>query len=451
MEVSMKVPILLAVAAMALPCASAIYAQSSPATSQYITREEFEKYKQDQDKKHQEEIRKIREESATAKPAPAAAAPAPAPVADNSDSEEAAKEIREIKSQVDSLRPGSSTLVIAGDADFGFTVPRHGSSNFDAGLAPLFLWRPYKDILFEGAFDVGISTDGDNNSSTSFDLTIANVSYLLCDNAAIGGGLFVVPFGVYHNHFDPPWINKFPDDPLAFSDGGIAPSSELGAYLRGAVPVKSTKVTYDLYVTNGPNLITKDPAAAGSLNFADYTDLNNNKAVGGRLGFLPLPNLEAGYSVQVARVNPSDFQKVNALLQAVDVNYRYDANWAGGVFDMRAEWVWSSVGQATYGVAGPTGFGPLNFENDRDGGYVQLCYRPTKADSKFIRNFELVSRYDTLNIPTNAPGGDRETRWTFGVDYWVTPSVVLKAAYELDDKKVGDSNNAFLFQVGIGL
>jgi hypothetical protein len=271
------------------------------------------------------------------------------------------------------------------------------------------------------------------------------------DNLAVGGGLFVTPFGVYHNHFDPPWINKFPDDPLAFGDGGIAPGSALGIFARGAVPVRSMKFTYDAYLANGPSLHTTNPDLAGSMNFDNFTDLNDNKAVGGRLGFLPFPNIEMGYSIEYSEPAPSDFENVHALLQAVDFNWRQECAFLKGLFDIRSEWVWTDVSRATYDPTGSLGFGPLSFSNYRQGGYVQCCFRPTKWDSKIWRNVEFVSRYDWLIQPTNAPGGDHEERVTLGVDYWITPAVVLKAAYEFDDKKVGENDNAFLVQIGVGM
>ena len=40
---------------------------------------------------------------------------------------------------------------------------------------------------------------------------------------------------------------------------------------------------------------------------------------------------------------------------------------------------------------------------------------------------------------------------TLGIDYWITPSVVLKAAYQIDDKRFGEDQNAYLVQLGIGL
>ena len=383
----------------------------------------------------------------TAAPAPPTAAPAAPQAPSAEDFDDLEKQVKGLKDQLDHARPGTSSLFIGGDMGVGYTIQRGSKSTFDAGIAPLILYEPTDRILIEAAADIGVSTDPDNNSSTSFDLTIADISYLVNDNIAVGGGLFVVPFGVYHNHFDPPWIDKFPDDPLAFSDGGIAPGSEVGLFVRGAVPVRSMKFTYDAYVTNGPNLFT-NADAAGSLNFDDFTDLNDNKAVGGRLGFLPFPNIEAGYSIQYSEVNPSDFKTINALLQALDLNYRQECPLLKGMFDVRTEWVWSDATRATYG--GGT-FGPITFTNYRQGGYVQVCFRPTKSDNKVLRNVELVSRYDGLIQPLSAPGGDHERRVTLGIDYWITPAVVLKSAYEIDDKKLGQNQNAFLLQIGVGL
>ena len=413
--------------------------------------------------KNQEDLRReveqLKAERAASQPAatqPAAAQAAngaeaaPAPVTQD-DLDEIQRQLKQVKEQVHSALPGTEHLVIAGDAAVGFVNQQKTNSTFFAGVSPLFLWEPTDRLLFEASFDVGISTDTDNNSSTSFDLTIADASFIVNDWLMVGGGLFVVPFGQYHNHFDPPWINKLPDDPLVFSDGGLAPSSEVGIFARGAVPAGPTKITYDAYLTNGPNLITKDPAAAGSLNFHDFTDLNNGKAVGGRLGFSPMPSIEVGYSFEYAQVSPTNFHDAYAFLQAADANWVQVIPSILGQLTLRGEWVWSDVQEATYDPKGTLGFGPLRFGNFRQGGYAMIAYRPTLVENRYLRKMEFVFRYDSLRSPLAAPGGEHEQRYAFGIDYWVTPSAVLKIAYEIDDKKVGPDQNAFYVQFGIGL
>ena len=65
---------------------------------------------------------------------------------------------------------------------------------------------------------------------------------------------------------------------------------------------------------------------------------------------------------------------------------------------------------------------------------------------------EFIVRADQANMPNNQPGAFDEKRLTFGLDYWLTSSAVLKAAYELDSRNHGEPNqNAFLLQFAVGL
>jgi hypothetical protein len=443
-------------------------ASASPTTQDSVSREEYQRLLQEQEQMRREiaELKAERNAPTTTPPATVALPPRASVAPSNSlprdpvtreDLDDLEQQIRKVTDQVHSALPGTEHLTILGDAAVGFTNRDKSPSNFNLAFSPLFLWEPTSRLLVEAALDVGVDTTTDSVSSTSVDLTIANASFIVNDNLIVGGGLFVVPFGQYHNHFDPPWIEKLPDAPLAFGDNPIAPSSEVGIFARGAVPVRglprflsSAKLTYDAYVTNGPGLITTDPAAAGSLNFDDFTDLNNGKAAGGRLGFLPFPNVEMGYSVQYAQAAPAGFRKAYVLLQAADLNWVQEVR-PLGVFTTRAEWVWSEVEMTTFDPHGSLGFGPLNFNNYRTGGYVELAYRPTLIQNRVLRNLEFVFRYDVLRAPLKAPGGDHEQRYEFGIDYWLTPSAVLKVAYEIDNKKIGQGQNAFFIQLGLGL
>jgi hypothetical protein len=366
------------------------------------------------------------------------------------DADDFDKSLKAINDQIAKIHPGLESVVIAGDANVGFQTQRGSNSTFFADVSPLILWQPPNSkILIETAFDLGIGGADINSETSTLTVNLADISYELNDYCIVGGGLFAVPFGQYHNHYDPPWVNKFPDDPLA--QDALGPTSEVGFYLRGAVPSGTTKWTYDFYVANGPNLITSDPNAAGQLNFDDFTDLNNNKALGGRIGFLPVPEMEMGYSIESAQVAGADNADVWALLQDVDISYKPTIKAIDGQIDVRAEWIWSHVSEATYDPTGALGFGPVTYGNNRSGGYVQFLYRPILSENKILRNVEMGVRYDGLFNPLNSPGGDTEQRLTFGVDYWVTSYFVVKAAYELDKKQLGQDQDSFLLQVGVGL
>jgi hypothetical protein len=407
------------------------------ASSQPVTREEFEQLKKENAEMKQEltQVKKDQAEAAT-----------------NADADAADfdKAIKEIQQDIDKQHAGLEGFVLAGDASFGYSAQQKTDSTFFADVSPLIIWQPVDShFLVETAFDLGIDGQDINSESTTVTLNLADLSYEVCDYLTVGAGLFAVPFGQYHNHFDPPWVNKFPDDPLAFD--AIAPISEVGFFAKGAIPSGTTRWTYDIYATNGPNLITNDPNAAGQLNFNDYTDLNNNKAIGGRIGFLPFPDMEMGYSVQFSRPNPDGFASVHAFMQAVDFHWKPVVHAIDGQLDFATEWIWSDLGTNTYDPTGTLGFGPLTFNNFSQGGYASIGYRPTLVDNGFLKNLEFLARYDSLQTPLGGPGGDHESRYTVGLDYWITSYAVVKAAYEFDQKKVGTDQNTFILQIGYGL
>jgi hypothetical protein len=347
---------------------------------------------------------------------------------------------------------GETKLLIAGDAAAGYLDETGSTSTFTAEFNPMFLWQLNERLFFEGGLEFAIEGPDKNgeNSQTDVELDSAYLIYLLNDYASIGAGKFATPFTVYHRHFDPSWINKLPFDPLVYGDGGIAPDTSVGAFVIGAVPVGNAMMNYAAYLANGPALITDDPDAAGSLNFDNYSDQNYNKAFGFRLGYLPVRELEVGYSFEFSKPNPGNFQTVRSYLHGVDLNYIKDNDYLKGRTTVRTGWVWSQMDTATYDPTGSLGFGPLRFNNDRSGGYAEAAYRPTEASDEWVNNLEFALRYDQLNVSSKAPGGGDEDRWIPGVSYWLTPRTVLKTAYALDDKKNGPDNNIFAIQFATG-
>ena len=121
-----------------------------------------------------------------------------------------------------------------------------------------------------------------------------------------------------------------------------------------------------------------------------------------------------------------------------------------GRITTRAAWVWSHLEEATYDPMGTFGFGPLRFNNNRNGGYVEMAYRPTEIEDEILKNFEYVIRYDRLDVSDMAPGGGRHEQWTPGIDYWLTPRTVLKAAYIFDKHENAEDQDGVVFQFATG-
>ena len=482
----MKNPLLIAVFLLGLSVAR-LYAQQEqakqdqpPPSDKYVSREEYEKLKSelDQVKAQMAELMrnrapkpvaetgpsKVREKSLKRKTPEAPKGEGKSVIVGGGAHEqlgtgeqagvidELRQELARLKEIVASTAPGTTKFLLTGYAFGGFETGVSKPSTFNAGFSPIFLWKISDKLFFEGELELGLS-----DQQTDVNLEYAHLTYLLNDYITIGVGKFLTPFGQFPERLHPAWINKLPDFPLAFNeDEGLVPFSQVGAQLRGAIPIGPTKLLYSAYVSNGPRLNTDNPDAAGSLEFDNFTDNDHNKAVGGRIGFLPIPELEVGYSILYEQVhaNGASPNRADVLLQGVDASYAHDIELLKGGIDLRVEWVWSHVSKLTYDPTGSLGFGPLTFDNERNGGYVQLGYRPYKIKLPIIEKLEGVFRYDMVDEPNKAPGAFDEQRWTFGLNYWLNQSTVIKAAYEFGHKtELGHGRkdvNEFLLQAAMG-
>src|SRR5712692_10299729 len=420
--------------------------------SGYVSRAEYDKLKAEYDAMKQE-LQALKAQIGELAKAPVpgpAAAPAegkqvvtelPSPAA----TDELRQEIDTLKTQVKETFPGTTKFLLAGYGTAGFTARSGEDPFFDAAFNALFLYKLTDRLFFEGEMELEFG-----NEETTINLEVAQASYLLNDYMTIGVGRFLNPtnFFVERQHMN--WVNKLPDKPLAVYDG-LMPESELGGQLRGVIPIGPTKLEYVGFVANAPGLITApdDFSELGTLDFDNDANTGGHVAVGGHVGFIPIPQLEVGYGIQRSKVGPRD-HAVENVLQSADFNYVRDSTLLKGLINFRAQWVWSHVGHFVYDPDGEQGFGPFSFHNNSNGGYVQIAYRPTHIDNDIIKNLEGVVRYDRLN-QLHTPIGFDEQRWTFGLDYWLTPSTVIKIAYEVDDKNGGARDqDAFMMQMAVG-
>jgi hypothetical protein len=442
------------VALICLFSPSAAMAQAaapSPPSSDYVSRAEYDKLKAEHEamKQELEELKaQIGQLAKGPMLAPAAAAEgkqvvtgAPAQAA----TEELRQEIDSLKTQVKETFPGSTKFLMAGYGTAGFTARSGEDPFFDAAFNALFLFKLTDRLFFEGEMELEFE-----NNETTINLEVAQASYLLNDYMTIGVGRFLNPMNFFVERQHMNWVNKLPDKPLAVYDG-LFPESELGAQLRGVIPIGPTKLEYAAFVANAPGLITApdDFSELGMLDFDNDANFGGHVAVGGHVGFIPIPQLEVGYGIQRSKVGPRD-HAVENILQSADFNYVSDSALLKGLINLRAQWGWSHVGNFVFDADGSEGFGPISFNNNRNGGYAQVSYRPTHIDNDYIKNFEGVFRYDRLN-QLHTPVGFDEQRWTLGLNYWVTPSAVVKLAYEFDDKNGGARDqDAFMMQAAVG-
>jgi hypothetical protein len=357
--------------------------------------------------------------------------------------DEQEKQIADLTRKLDEIKPGTEKFMLSGFLWSGFTLPRHGTSSFDAAFKPVFMWKITDELLVAASSEFEIA-----DNATEVNIEYANLNWMVNDNLILRAGVMLSPMSTFQQSLHPQWINKLPDNPLFAGDSGLAPEKCLGVEARGGVRSGDSRFTYSAFVTNGPTIFNDQTAPEyGQLNNTEFTDGNNNKAVGGRIGYQPTSELEFAYALEYGDVQTEGGtpKPLNMLLHDLSVSYVAEPEALKGRIDCRAEAMLADFSK-------DVDFGAGSFNNDRSGGYAQVAYRPTQIAS--LKNFEGVVRYDRLDQPSGAPLPGDEHRWTVGVNYWANPRSVVKLAYEFD--VVNDpsgqaiANNTLLLQWAMG-
>lgn len=357
----------------------------------------------------------------------------------------------------------SAVLAGYGSANYRAVMADGETPNdFSASISPILLFQAGDNLLFESEMEFELEGD-----ATEVALEYAQVDYLGFDRFQITAGKFLLPFGVFSERLHPTWINKMPSAPPIYghAHGGVAEGavlpvlSDAGLMVRYAQPVGGIwKLNVSAWVSQGPR--TVDPAAAGddghddvhSLVPADgdddhgehgdepaaasafdipdvafgtsFGDNNTNKMLGARVGLVRGGGFEAYVSGFHAMIDPDDFLDLTGFNVA--------AEYRRGVFEMRGE----AVLTRQEFVREETSYETV----EKKGFYLQAARR--------FGAFEPVVRYAKI-LDAEVDGVTAEEgfdRIGLGLDYWLTPSVPVKAAYEIDP----DGDDRVLLQWAFG-
>jgi hypothetical protein len=354
-------------------------------------------------------------------------------------------------------------FMILGDAEFqyGKTSGQHGAFVM-ADFAPIFLYRAGDNILFEAGFDTilqngspegtttnflgqTVATPGvhDNGTTTSFNLSFAQLDYVMNDYMTLCAGDLLLPLGTYSER-GAGWLNKIPDDPLAVD--ALLPGSGVGVELQGAVPVGDAGkyVSYQVYGVNGPSSMDGSGDAnqldlSGNIGLlsdgSTVANLHGHPSGGARLGvFLPLPykphyDLELGISGQSGEWDDAG----NHLWTAGVLDA---ALHLGPYFETKGEFILARYGSDDQGMV------------HQQGWWVQSGYHLAGLNLEWpvINNVELVGRYDSLHDGVNAPS----RRYTAGFIYYITNTLLFEGDYEFFRSNNPSEADQFILQLSLG-
>ncbi len=337
---------------------------------------------------------------------------------------------------------GINNFAVFGNAEMIYFKDKNNSQFGEVNFKPIFLWK-ISDKLFveaEPEFETG-------GGSLDIGLEYANMVYIVNPYLTLHAGRFLPKFGAYRGRMGEGFINRFSTAPIGFGDGGIGAMNEVGVGAQGGFGVGDSKINYELYIANGPQILT-DPENTGQFEYEAYAGNNNAKAVGGRIGILPLTNssLEIAYSFQTKSKTGeigTRYENVGVTMQAVDLNYWGHLLALKSDVRIIAEWKHQKVDNAVYYKADSTTY---TFKNSPSAYYIAATIRPSHLHNNFFRNLELAGRYSEFTRPDEAPWGGKTNQFAMSLDYWLKWNTVLKLTYQTQK----NTDNAFYAQLVFG-
>ena len=317
-----------------------------------------------------------------------------------------------------------------GAAGYGAHLDEDAENNFSASFTPVGLFQIGEDFLYESEFELGLE-----GTSTFVVLEHAQLHYLGFERFQITAGKFHVPFGVWM-HAN--WINKMPTTTLLYGDahGGVAEDAllpilfDVGVIGRGKFSLGGMwSLGVEAMITQGPALAEadghddghgeeEDDPAPGhadvlpTLAFGtNYSDNNANKTLGMRLRLMQM----SAWTFDVAGFHGAYDNEGELSLSVGNVS----AKWQPGFVDLRGEVVLLRQEYLHHG----------HEEASTYGGYYMQASRRLDAWEPVVRWGHLLRDETGADVVR-----DERRRLSLGINYWLAPSIPVKAAYlfELD-------------------
>ena len=356
---------------------------------------------------------------------------------------------------------GNTKALITGSAWFGvaYNKKEDVKLNFNSyGFTPVFIWKLSDKMFLESELEIA---DG------NIELEYAKLSYSINKYMTIGAGRMLTPFGAYGERWEPAFVERFPNAPLIPDDQYLPDDTHLyygaimGIDISGDVPLGSSRLNYNLFISNGPSLARSEETGellGGVVQYENLDDNNTNKGIGGRIGFYPFANssLEVGISGNTGKPGDekaedgtdSPYKDITANALAVDLNYVKAIPAISSIIGIKGQFSSVSVDKANYSLSDSISY---TYDNNLKSFFAQLSFRPATVNSTFLKNIELLYRYNVLTPPEEAVwGGKPITRNDFGLCYWLSWRTGVRLAYETTTQDGDNTKNEFLVRYVMG-
>jgi hypothetical protein len=339
---------------------------------------------------------------------------------------------------INSPQGGGEKMLLAGEV---FTIWQNNqvkgapsTNTFGANPLGLMLMPLVKlnDRLFLDV-QVAVTANPGPGGGANASLNEAIIYYKVAPDVNLFAGSFQPRWGLYEGILDD-FTNRYCSSPVGM---GLGAQTESGIGIQGGLQLGYSKLSYQLFVANGPQLTVDSTGAQnGVMTYGNYTDNNKNKAVGGSIGFLPFSNssLEIGVSGQYTPKTGdagTPFETINSTSYAVHLNYYHTFNPL--MIRLQGQYEYTKTQDFNlYTNSSDTALLVPKFTNQMSGWYAGITFRLSGSQSIFLSNLELGGRLSQLTMPKDALwGGNPINQATVCLTYWFTWKTPLNIAYDV--------------------
>jgi len=358
--------------------------------------------------------------------------------------------------------------IVGGYMDIQYRSHRNGvlesgmgsgtTNGFDQQRFVPFIYADITEhVKFAAEIEIEHGIREDATQGAEIGLEFAHIDYLVKEPFNLRAGILLVPIGKFNLLHDSP-LNDLTDRPLVSRLVIPSTMAETGAGFYGTLyPGRTSKLDYEFYVTTGPcgyngdgsPRIREEDGTRRSRQrkcpSEDGLDINNGKAVSGRVAFSPMLGVEVAGSSYFGNASPLSYNPLS--ITAIDWTFQR------GPFELLGEAAWAyargnsrAVQGATFATPGSllSGLNTLNSfaapPQRMQGFYVQANYHFMPAFLTALSpkrfgegsTFTAVFRYDRVNLNMDNRGensGELE-QFSFGLNYRPIEDAVFKASYQ---------------------
>ncbi|MEO9871851.1 hypothetical protein [Ekhidna sp.] len=307
-----------------------------------------------------------------------------------------------------------------------FATQSDDNSTFDNHYFNVFISSQLTDRIFiEGQLEY-------EHGGQDIDVRYAYADYKVSDAFVIRSGKFLVPAGQFNEYLYPEYLSKTIS--RAWVNREISPSAwaEVGVQVRGRLSsLGSATPFYSVYVVNGLSGESGDGIRNLRGNARDSKGSGNeNKGFGGAFGVDIGDDITLSTNYYTGKYTADNELNLSIIGASFYMDKEKFSIW--GEYHMAKQEAYLDATDATLGSA----------DLNKSGFFVQGGYMITDK-------LEPIVRYDAIKLD-GAPEGDR-SRITFGANYYLAKTAVVKVNYELiSDDGIDEDDNVFGVQLSVG-